>query len=119
MNYCTDRAIESAKEDLLGRALFSEQVGRAIFEYNGNDSLVIGLFGKWGTGKTSVANMALETVKSLSQQDENAPIIIRFAAWNYSDKDNLITQFFSTLKTNIDLYPPNFSPPPVNGVLAR
>lgn len=89
MNYCTDRAIESAKEDLLGRASFSEQVGRAIFEYNGNDSLVIGLFGKWGTGKTSVANMALETVKSLSQQDENAPIIIRFASWNYSDKSQI------------------------------
>ena len=103
MNYCTDRAIESAEEDLLGRSSFSKQLGQAIFEYNGNDSLVIGLFGKWGTGKTSVANMALETVSELSKQDDKAPVIIRFAPWNYSDKDNLITQFFSTLKTNIDL----------------
>ena len=103
MNYYTDRAIESAEEDLLGRSSFSKQVGQAIFEYNGNDSLVIGLFGKWGTGKTSVANMALETVTELSKQDDKAPVIIRFAPWNYSDKDNLITQFFSTLKTNIDL----------------
>lgn len=103
MNYCTDRAIESAEEDLLGRSSFSKQVGQAIFEYNGNDSLVIGLFGKWGTGKTSVANMALETVNELSKQDDKAPVIIRFAPWNYSDKDSLITQFFSTLKTNIDL----------------
>lgn len=46
MNYYTDRAIESAEEDLLGRSSFSKQVGQAIFEYNGNDSLVIGLFGK-------------------------------------------------------------------------
>ena len=87
MNYYTDRAIESAEEDLLGRSSFSKQVGQAIFEYNGNDSLVIGLFGKWGTEKTSVANMALETVTELSKQDDKAPVIIRFAPWNYSDKD--------------------------------
>lgn len=102
MNYSTDRAIEYLEEDRLGRASFSKQVGRAIYEYKGKDSLVIGLFGKWGTGKTSVANMALQTVKELAQKDTKPPIIIRFAPWNYSDKDNLIGQFLSTLKTNID-----------------
>lgn len=52
MNYSTDRPIETGEQDLLGRASFSEQLGKAIYEYNGKDGLVIGLFGKWGTGKT-------------------------------------------------------------------
>ena len=42
---------------MLGRSSFAKQLGKAIFEYNGDDGLVIGLFGKWGTGKTSVINM--------------------------------------------------------------
>ncbi len=102
MNYSTDRAIRYIEEDRLGRASFSKQVGKAIYEYKGKDSLVIGLFGKWGTGKTSVANMALQIVEELSKNDEKPPVIIRFAPWNYSDKDNLICQFLATLKTHID-----------------
>ena len=49
MNYSTDRAIEKLEDDLLGRAPFSRHLGRAIYEYKGKESLVIGLYGKWGT----------------------------------------------------------------------
>ncbi len=103
MNYSTDHAIKSIDEDLLGRASFSRQLGKAIYEYKGKDSLVIALYGKWGTGKTSVANMALQTIEDLTVDDEKKPIIIRFAPWNYSDKDILIGQFFAVLKNKIDL----------------
>lgn len=103
MNYSTDRAITSIEEDLLGRATFSKQLGQAIYDYKGKDSLVIGLFGKWGTGKTSVANMALQTVEVLSKNDTSPPIMIRFAPWNYSDKDNLISQFLSSLKAYLSM----------------
>ena len=103
MIYSTDRAIKSLDEDLLGRASFSRQLGKAIYEYKGKDSLVIAIYGKWGTGKTSVANMALQTIEELSEDDEKRPIVIRFAPWNYSDKDNLIGQFFASLKVKIDL----------------
>lgn len=34
MNYSTDRPIETGEQDLLGRASFSEQLGKAIYEYN-------------------------------------------------------------------------------------
>ncbi len=103
MNYSTDRAIKSLDEDLLGRASFSRQLGKAIYEYSGKDSLVIAIYGRWGTGKTSVANMALQTIEELSKDDKKKSIIIRFAPWNYSDKDNLISQFFASLKVKIDL----------------
>ncbi len=102
MDYSTDKAITRLEEDLLGRASFSQQLGRAIYEYRGKESLVIGLYGKWGTGKTSVVNMALQEIEDISKKDENKPMIIRFAPWNYSDKDNLISQFLNTLKVKID-----------------
>ena len=103
MNYSTDRPIETGEQDLLGRASFSEQLGKAIYEYTGKDGLVIGLFGKWGTGKTSVINMAVNEITELAKDDENKPIIMKFAPWNYSDKDNLISMFFQSLKNKINV----------------
>lgn len=103
MNYSADRAINSCSEDLLGRATFSRKLGQAICDYKGTDSLVIGVFGKWGTGKTSVINMALQTVEEITQGDEKKPITLRFLPWNYSDKDNLICLFFNELQVKIEL----------------
>ena len=102
MNYNADRPINRCDQDLLGRSSFAKQLGKAIFEYNGNDGLVIGLYGKWGTGKTSVINMAISELDSLSSDEENKPITMRFAPWNYSDKDNLISIFFKNLKDTIE-----------------
>lgn len=103
MNYSTDIPIETGTQDLLGRLSFSNRLGKAIYEYNGKDGLVIGLFGKWGTGKTSVINMALNEINKLAESDENKPMIMKFAPWNYSDKDNLISLFFQSLKNKINV----------------
>lgn len=103
MNYNTDKPINTDEQDLLGRAFFSNHLGRAIYEYNGEDGLVIGVFGKWGMGKTSIINMALNEVNKLSENDKNKPIIMKFSPWNYSDKDNLISLFFQSLKNKIDI----------------
>ena len=101
MEYRTDNPIEKQDEDLLGRAGFSNQLGKGIYEYSGKSGLVIGLFGEWGTGKTSVVNMAENEIKRLSEKDENKPLIVRFSPWNYTDKNNLISLFFQDLKINL------------------
>lgn len=103
MDYSTDRPINKSEEDLLGRASFSKYLGEAIYKYKGSDGLVIGLFGKWGTGKTSIINMAIEEITDLSKNDENKPIIMDFSPWNYSDKNNLISLFFQSLKIKLGL----------------
>lgn len=101
MNYNTDKPIATVEQDLLGRASFSNQLGKGIYEYEGKESLVIGLFGKWGTGKTSVINMAMNQINILSENDNNKPIIMRFSPWNYSDKNDLISIFFKILKNKV------------------
>ena len=59
MNYNADRPIENLEQDRLGRASFSKQLGQAIYEYKSSEGIIIGLFGKWGSGKTSVINMMI------------------------------------------------------------
>ena len=103
MNYSTDRPIEKEEQDLLGRATFSKRLGQTIYEYDFQSGLVIGVFGKWGSGKTSVINMASAEIEKLAKNDKNKPIIFRFSPWNFSDKDNLISLFFENLKNKLEI----------------
>lgn len=120
VSYDKDKPIVVCSEDLLDRQCFSQEFGKALYEYNGADGLVVGLYGKWGSGKTSVLNMAKEEIKRLIKEKEKKVIsnsfkeflsklfqfmhkhnkteIIEFSPWNYSDKNNLISLFFQSLK---------------------
>lgn len=98
-----DQPIESNKEDILGRHPFAQSLGNAILSYKEKDSIVIGLFGEWGSGKTSIINMALENIDLVSKNKtaNEKPIIIKFNPWNYSDQNQLITQFFEQLSITL------------------
>ena len=89
-----DKPIERIKEDILGRDEFSINLGEAILSYKSIDSTVIGLYGSWGYGKSSIINMTIEYIES---QKENKPIVFKFNPWNYSNQKQLIAQFFNQL----------------------
>ena len=101
MEYSADRPIQSIEEDKLGRSSFSQHLGRTICEYKGEDSLVIGLYGGWGTGKTSILNMVVQELDICSVGDACKPIVVKFNPWLYSSQANLIDQFFNCLKSAI------------------
>jgi predicted KAP-like P-loop ATPase len=51
--FSADRPIISRGEDKLGRRGFAEAIAGAIDGWRGQESLVIALYGPWGTGKSS------------------------------------------------------------------
>ena len=95
----SDKPITKIEDDVLNRGNFSKQLAHAILAYTKTDNFVISLCGRWGSGKTSILNMVLDEIeKSVKLTDENdAPIIIRFNPWNYSDSSQLINQFFGVM----------------------
>lgn len=98
--YNSDKPIEKFEEDILGRAVFAKNLGQAILEFNTMDNITIGLYGKWGTGKTSIINLAIKQIIDLTQHLNKGerPTIIKFEPWNFNSNDNLIIQFFKQLK---------------------
>ena len=56
--FIPDRPIESENEDFLGRKHFSKQLASALTSWQDQGSLTVALYGKWGTGKSSVINLA-------------------------------------------------------------
>ena len=101
--FSADKPIEIADEDLLGRADFAKQLGKGIIKFDSKENIVVGMYGKWGTGKTSIINMALQEITNLSSSwnDDIKPIVIKFEPWNFTNNENLITQFFYLLREKI------------------
>ncbi len=97
----TDKPIERIEEDLLNRSTFSKELAKAILAYTDTENFAISLCGEWGCGKTSILHMVVQEINKKAQDmsvDEK-PIIINFNPWNYSDKNQLITQFFKEIFT--------------------
>jgi len=56
--------------------------------------IVIGLYGKWGVGKSSVVNMLLEHISNIKEiKEDEKPIVLEFNAWNFSEQNQLISIF--------------------------
>ncbi len=92
-----DKPIKNVDEDLLGREYFAKKFANAIGDMKSKDGLVIGVYGKWGSGKTSLVNMALKELETTSDN-----VVVKFLPWNYSSADILIPEFFSCLEAEIN-----------------
>ena len=58
----------------------------------------MGLYGKWGAGKTSVINMLTEELcRLIAENNDENTIILHFNPWLFTDQIQLITQFFKQL----------------------
>lgn len=95
----TDKPIERIEEDLLNRSTFSKELANAILAYTDTENFAISLCGEWGCGKTSILHMVVQEINKKSQDmpEDEKPIIINFNPWNYSDKNQLISQFFKEI----------------------
>ena len=97
-----DLPITKSIEDKLDRAQFAESLARTILEGLFPSSMAIGLYGEWGSGKTSFVNMVLEKIDSI----DSGAIILRFNPWLCTDPNQLISQFFRQLANAIKIKKP-------------
>jgi predicted KAP-like P-loop ATPase len=97
----TDHPIKSRQQDLLDRGNFVRSLTRTALAYKTQESLVIGVKGAPGSGKSSLLNLIEEelTIATKYSLDEDKPIIMRFDPWLI--KDNMTQEFFNQLATAI------------------
>lgn len=91
--YYTDEPISKPQDDAFGRNLFVGNLANDIKKWNSDGSLVLALYGPWGSGKSSVLNLLrkqFEKHKSIK--------IISFDPWYFNSTEQLIQTFFSVVK---------------------
>lgn len=98
--FLSDEAITKQSEDLLNRKNFVERITKSILDYKSNVSFSIGIYGKWGSGKTSVLNMIIEQI---NKQSTEKVIVMRFNPWLCVNEQQLTSQFFRQLRNQLGL----------------
>jgi hypothetical protein len=90
--YNSDKPITIKEQDRFNRHKFANRIAETIIKRENDEGLVIGLYGIWGEGKTSVLNMIEEKIKA----NENT-LIAKFNPWRFKDEDTLILNFFKNI----------------------
>lgn len=95
--FLDDSPIREESDDLLNRSEFAKKIGNTILNLNAENGLCIGMFGPWGSGKTSILNMLLEEINQKVAQQGSKPIVFSFNPWNFTTAEQLFHQFFYLL----------------------
>ena len=85
--------------DLLDRQGIINVLYRSIISCKSNASFVIGLEGKWGSGKTTIIN----NVKNELKEDKDIVIIDSFDPWTYGTENALLTAMYDSILIKTDV----------------
>jgi predicted KAP-like P-loop ATPase len=89
----TDRPIRTATEDRFDRAPFAKRIAEVIRTRRDPSTLVIGLYGPWGDGKSSTLSLIREALSTTKDVVE-----VEYNPWFFSSNtENLTRSFFLTI----------------------
>lgn len=114
--YLNDEPITNFDDDLLNRGEFVARLAQTIRGWVSPDSLVIGVYGPWGSGKSSVLNLLeKELAKPHTErgEDSSPTAVVRFDPWFFNSAEQLLTTFFSTIEKAVHHLSPH------NGTLLK
>lgn len=92
-----DKPITRQEDDLLGRSRFAEAIAQIIVDRVDAESHVIGLYGEWGSGKTSTINLIREQLDLLSCNGKEVPVFLSFSSWGSNSVSDVFSMFMDSL----------------------
>ena len=86
-----DAPISDETKDKMGFGPIACQLASAFVKNDLSGGFVIGVEGSWGSGKSSLVNLALERLEGA----DGGPVVIRFSPWIVGNRNELLQQLFS------------------------
>ena len=90
-----DNPIRSPQDDILERANIAEGFARRVLDLDVSEGAVVGVFGPWGSGKTSFVNLARAVF------DQKKCSVLDFNPWLFGSADQLVGRFFAELSAQM------------------
>jgi hypothetical protein len=91
-----DRPITSGDQDALGRDRFAKRIAAVINDVRQvEESSVLAIVGPWGSGKSSVINLACAELKTLDSSWKVCPARI----WASPDASGVIAEIFAAIRS--------------------
>ncbi|HEV2080419.1 MAG TPA: P-loop NTPase fold protein [Allosphingosinicella sp.] len=95
-----DRALSKDGIDRLGFKGVAERLAEALSLGVATAGLVIGVLGRWGSGKTSLLNLTQAAIEA--RDLPNQPHVVEFRPWLVGDRDSLLRALFAEIASGID-----------------
>lgn len=90
----TDKPASIQSEDCFQRYEFSKRIASIVAKPSIDKSLIIGLYGRWGEGKTTVMNF-------IQKELPKETITVNFNPWLFSDEQHLLKSFFTSISDSL------------------
>jgi predicted KAP-like P-loop ATPase len=74
-----DNPIRNCGNDVLGRADLAKSFARHVLDLDATEGAVVGVFGPWGSGKTSFLHLAEPEIEK-----EDSAHVVHFNPWLFS-----------------------------------
>ncbi len=91
-----DDAIEDPANDRLGYDKFSSHIAEVIQRKTPKDEFIIGIYGDWGSGKSTVLNF-IEKYLETQGKTQESPLVVRFNPWWFSGQHDLFEKYLQEL----------------------
>jgi len=95
-----DRAIDDINEDRFGFAEISKNLASSVVSSTSRDGMVIGIEGKWGSGKSSLINLMK---KQINEVDDNNVSTITFSPWLVSNQADYVPLLTKALLAEVEI----------------
>lgn len=89
-----DTPLKATESDRLGFGEMARHLASSFVQNDLSRGFVVGVEGAWGSGKSSLVNLALEEL--IGRKD--GPRVVRFAPWLVGNRNELLAQLFSDLE---------------------
>lgn len=100
--------------DLLGREGVVNHLFRSIIHSQNDQSYVISLVGRWGSGKTTIINNTKRLLIDKENNTKNYVVIDDFDPWLYGTQESLLMAMFDTLIHHLGM---KYSPMRIKGLV--
>jgi hypothetical protein len=98
-----DTHINLDEKDLLGTKIYADTLYNIIENYDEDTPITIGLFGSWGSGKSSIVKTLEDKILLSNEKHMNKSGVIIYDAWKYSEdafRRSFILELMEKFKLN-------------------
>ena len=97
-DYLADKSVSTQEEDKFQRYEFARRIAHTIVDRKGKESIVFGIYGEWGEGKSSIINFIHSEI---SKEPTEQFVLIKFNPWRFNSEDALLKTFFNSIATKL------------------
>lgn len=96
-NYISDNTVSKQSQDEFQRYDFAKRIANTISNRSSTENIVFGLYGKWGSGKSSMLKFIEKEL------DEEKTLQVHFNPWRYKDEDSILMSFFNQIAEVLEI----------------